>query len=591
MPQQRRETPKAAGKQLQLSTQVFKLEIGAFLRICEGIDTPRSLACYLLAKAGEWKQYVDLPAVDSDTSLTFKDDYLVSSIMLKNPRLPLGVDLEQAAREKFLESEVLCNETNRRFSSLYTRGTTMSPEDIACVSRVRDLVYKVLGPLTPRRLEALPARCRFGPGATSNLSGTDVLLSRKYTHGNHVTPKLCSLLPLLRGPHFVDEKVETLTHSSLLFVPKNAKTHRSICIEPHWNIYVQLGIGSMIRECLNRLGLDVNNQERNRALAQRAQADGLATVDLSMASDTIAFSVVEFLLPPDWFHLLQLARTPSYKDGEVIRPLSKFSSMGNGYTWELETLIFYCIALEATGQNMLTVTDIGVYGDDIIIPSRFIHRLKEILTLFGFRMNVSKSFWQGRFRESCGADFLDGTDVRPIFFKKDKYHDIYEAATHMANAIRLYSHNAGHCSYCDGRLFRAWIFLARESRKGGNTYLSAGSGDDGLICNFDEARPSKGRRVRRIKRRGWEGWRAKVFYRRPIPASNSDPYGRYLAALDQRENAVDTLTAFVDSIRLAHKAIPFEPQLTTEEVLRGRVRSPVLRTVPVTNWYDLGPWV
>lgn len=590
MPQQRRETPTASSRKPQLSSQVFKLEIGAFLRICEGLDTPRSLACYLLAKAGEWKQYVNLPAVDPDTSLSFKDDYLVSSIMLKNPRLPLGVDLEQAAWQKFLESEVLCNRTNRRFSSLYTKGTTMSPEDISLISRVRDKVYEVLGPLTPRRLEALPARCRFGPGATSDLRGRDVLLSRKYSHGHHATPRLLHLLPPLRGPHLADIQVDRLEYSSLQFVPKNAKTHRTICIEPHWNIYLQLGIGSMIRESLNRLGLDVNNQERNRSLAQKAQAEGLATIDLSMASDTIALRVVEFLLPPDWYHLLYSARTDAVKAYGKIIPLEKFSSMGNGYTWELETLIFYCIALVATNSKDLTVERIGIFGDDIIIDQKAVPLLQRILELFGFKMNVLKSFWQGRFRESCGSDFYDGADVRPFFFKKDKYRDIYEAATHMANAVRLYSHNPGHCSFCDVRFLRAWLYLARKSREGGSTYLPHGSGDDGLIVNLDEACPSRSGR-RYGTKDGWDGWRAKVFFRGPIPATRTSTLGAYMAALDQRISLPHCEAGSLYPFSMEQFMQLQHSVSKNDEVLRGKSYKYVLRTVLVKDWYDLGPWL
>lgn len=568
---------------MPLSARVFELELGAFLRVCEGIDSPRSLACYLLAKAGEWRQYIDLPGPDKDSD-SFPDDYLVSSMMLKNPRLPLGVDLEQAALDRFWEAEELCRDTNHRFLLLRNelQKSGWLADDLSLVSRVRDAVWEVLGPLTQRRLDALPARCRFGPGASSQLSGRNVLLSRKYACGTHVTPKLAPLLPCILGPHFAERQLQIVDESNVQFVPKNSKTHRTIAIEPHWNLYVQLGIGEMIRHSLNRLGLCLNDQTRNQNLASRAQYEDLATIDLSMASDTIALRVVEFLLPSDWYELLLMARTPKMKIKGVSHSLEKFSSMGNGFTWELESLIFYCAAAVACGRRVDDIKQIGIYGDDIIIPRQYVPRLQRILTLFGFRMNAEKSFWQGRFFESCGSDYFDGRDVRPVFFKKDKYRDHNEAATHMANAIRLYAHNAGDRFYCDRRLLPAWLYLASKSRKAGRTYLSYGYGDDGLICNWDEARPRK-------LRSGWDGWRAKVFERKPYASSRTIPDGAYLAALDH--GIFGGTIPFGVTVQAYRALTDCMLARAPAESERGRFQRCRLRTVPVHDWYDLGPWL
>jgi hypothetical protein len=54
--------------------------------------------------------------------------------------------------------------------------------------------------------------------------------------------------------------LELRNSSKVRVVPKNAKTDRTICIEPDLNIFVQLGIGAVIRERLKAYGLDLNTQ-------------------------------------------------------------------------------------------------------------------------------------------------------------------------------------------------------------------------------------------------------------------------------------------------------------------------------------------
>ena len=74
------------------------------------------------------------------------------------------------------------------------------------------------------------------------------------------------------------------------------------------------------------------------------------------------------LLPEAWFDLLNDCRSQavSYK-GEWIE-LNMFSSMGNAFTFELESLIFWAIA-NAVCYCSGSRGHISVYGDDIIVPS------------------------------------------------------------------------------------------------------------------------------------------------------------------------------------------------------------------------------
>jgi hypothetical protein len=102
-----------------------------------------------------------------------------------------------------------------------------------------------------------------------------------------------------------------------------------------------------------------------------------------------------------------------WTDG-TVKKYHKFTSMGNGFCFPLETLIFASICHAAYKESNLT-QDFRVYGDDIIVRQSVVHRVLELLRHFGFTPNSRKTFTSGPFRESCGTDWHCGVNVRPIF--------------------------------------------------------------------------------------------------------------------------------------------------------------------------------
>jgi hypothetical protein len=89
--------------------------------------------------------------------------------------------------------------------------------------------------------------------------------------------------------------------------------------------------------------------------------------------------------------------------------------MGNGATFELESLIFYSLLWSVCCQD--EERTISVYGDDLICPSDCYDEVLDALSLLGFVPNDEKSFGSGPFRESCGKDYWAGTNVRPVYVK------------------------------------------------------------------------------------------------------------------------------------------------------------------------------
>lgn len=545
----------------------LKFELSTAQAICSVVDTPRALTVFLLCKYGEFQQLVDL-TIDHrhyEDHGNFADDYLVTSIMAKSANLPLGIDLEQKALDSFQESEDSCRVINDRFCE-------ERMDDNPIIRRAKRIISKTLGPLSRRDLDFVQDNFRFGPGATTGVRGSGSVLSDKYDEEIHLTSDLIPFYRAMLGDHWWSEKTKPVVVEGNRFttVPKNAKTKRGICIEPTLNIYGQLGIGSLLRARLNRLGTDLSDQGANQRMAQRAYKDKLATIDLSAASDSIAWKIVMDLFPEEWFELLDLFRsTHSIVDGKTVE-LEKFSSMGNGYTFELETLIFKAVALACVPVHLHD--DVCVYGDDIIVPQAHAEDVVSALKFLGFKVNESKSFLAGNFFESCGTDWFKGQNVRPFYLRQQSGSKI-PYVVQAANALRLYSRRILGDLGCDSRFKDLWVSLYKLApRTWKNCRVPVEYGDSGFIVSLDESRakrPQPGDTIAGKPVNGYQGWIVRHMYLAPIKRRKTS-LGRLLAALACPCPEIATLG--------------FEPK-------RGYLRSPVPKRSIVFEWTKGLSWV
>ncbi|UUW21165.1 MAG: RNA replicase beta chain [Sanya fiers-like virus 2] len=215
-------------------------------------------------------------------------------------------------------------------------------------------------------------------------------------------------------------------------VPKDCKTDRGCAKQPSVNMTVQLQIGYALRMCLQEVGiliepykcgsLTVPNQADYHKSILPDQWEKLATIDLKSASNTISRELVRLVFPGRIYNLMDAARCSSIDiDGEVI-PLERFSAMGNGFTFEAESLLFYAVtdvAINSDGNRngRFRSGSCSVFGDDIIVDVADFKPACDALTSLGFEINLKKSFGDGPFRESCGMDVYQGIPCRPVFLK------------------------------------------------------------------------------------------------------------------------------------------------------------------------------
>lgn len=461
------------------------------LRTLECINTPISLGIYLrivknLPICAEVKpsDYLD--------PHTYQKDAQALALISKNPHYSCGIDTKNKALQAFLDCELKNKSTNRFF------------RESLCKPRI-GLHWQVLYSARHFVSEILKdfywSDLNFGPGSSINLKGKYTNLICKLQTLPEVTPHAHDLVLrniLHNMPHYalscgIVERTRTSVNLSIrhlptvnynIFstVPKNWKTDRPICIEPLGNMLCQKSVGSSIRSRLKAYGLDLNRISKEDIHGQLAcigsKDDSLSTIDLSSASDTVSYELVKFLLPSDWFDILTALRCRYTKlpDGTIINN-EKFSSMGNGFTFELETLIFYSIALACRKLMGSRSNIVSVFGDDIIVSRSIANVLCDSLVKFGFSINHEKTFITGPFKESCGEDYFNGVLVRPIYVKEVTRKYAIESLFYMANRIYEIAYRS-YVDHCFDPSFRPlWISILQRIPKNLRFYGPSSLGD------------------------------------------------------------------------------------------------------------------
>lgn len=457
-----------------LPTEVEK----ALTRLCEGIGSDTSKKVLDLVRRGRWDDLAKLKVnpLAYDDAETYFGDVAVTSFLRKCADLPTSVDRKAAAVQNFFECEQLCKRTNQRLSihlwdtlateQLAREGSRPRDACTLLIAEARKEMFKLLGKC-PDGLKG-----RFGPGSTYADKGLLTTVPDKMSSRPTMTPDFWPHLFNWVGTQWSKTCCESgrvpvvVEGNRFTTVPKDCTKDRGIAVEPSLNSFYQLAYGKAIRKRLRLRGINLKDgQKIHQQVAREASISGaFATIDLSNASDTVCKVLVELLLPDDWFTTLSELRSPTTLIGGNVIKLEKFASMGNGYTFELETAIFLAISLAVRNlwlhrnpdiQKMSPGDGIWVYGDDIIVPTFIAEDVIGALKYLGFSPNEDKTFLSGDFRESCGGDYFKGVDVRSYYLKE--FPSEPQQFIAMANGIyRMGRQNNGssdHRRY----LHRVWL--------------------------------------------------------------------------------------------------------------------------------------
>lgn len=579
------------------NSDVGALERSTIRNFFASLDTPRALTSWLLYESGEHVQLSQLtfnPHEYNDLE-NARSALAATKFLSKFSGLSTNVDTSAVAFQKFLKAEDQCRHTNERIS----RNDFKNNHSAGVLMHMRHQIETMFsGVITP---DLFVDSCGWGPGATTLLPRSQVSSPKKFSYERKINRRGYEFVKPwfhLAFPHW-DLTFEIDGESKIIFVSKDATSDRTIEIQPGLCLWFQKSIGSIMRNVLKRNGIDLNSQVHNQKKARVASIfNTITTCDFSSASDTISYRLVEEAIPSQLFTLLDVFRTDTgrVKGNSECIAFQKFSAMGNGYTFELETLLFYTMAVACCGILGIDHSGVSVFGDDVILPTAAYDLYCSVSADLGFTINSKKSHSDSYYRESCGEHYWNGVDIKPIFHK-EPLHDKTSIIL-LANNIRRLSHRRSS-SGCDSS-FRYCYQVLTHYLGQRCPRISEGYGDVGLIENLDESvgvTQASTRTDGTIT--GYEGFYVNVW---AVSASQKEvcDAGMYLSKMHSlgrsrvlsRSSTSELFgTLGYLTTREMNNFLGLETSFMGNNIpINGRMKLTRKRLL-IPRWHDLGPWV
>lgn len=357
--------------------------------------------------------------------------------------------LEDQALEKFQDNLSRGESMNRLF-----RENLLSKKLISVLWEANWMIGRILGEFD---VEELFDRCTHGPNSTIGVLKENAYLDRKIKATDGTLPALMLLRDYLDwnedlSEYYLRSLPDGETHKEftvcegnrLSFVPKKFDSLRTMMVEPTINQFFQQGLGAMIQRRLFGAGIDLSTQPECHARLTKVITRHnlpMATIDWSQASDRIWLELCRRLLPSDWFAALEIVRSPAttYSCGKASlqMELTMAGSMGTGFIFPLQTLVFYCLLRALSRVSGIGSEFVTVFGDDCICDSDLLPEVEWLAGELDWKLNTSKSFSSGDFRESCGTDAYRGEDCRPFFIERP--NDVTSKAALAAWAYSVFN--------------------------------------------------------------------------------------------------------------------------------------------------------
>jgi hypothetical protein len=369
---------------------------------------------------------------DRDSGLLLDEPCTDSILALRQLTLMFGkmqMECSPARQAAAVQNYIKCEQDVRDSDAALTES------DLDEFRSMSELLFGQLFERMNREVYTAQLVPKHGPGSTADgLSSNGKFDQRTWTTRlEDVFPSSSYLIPNWRFTHVLD-KVNILEPGGELpvkvtLVPKTLKTPRVIAMEPACMQYAQQALYRCFIECFNRdrllkklIGFD--DQTPNQRMAYQGSIDNrTATLDLSDASDHVSNELVRTMLDrwPFLFQAVDSTRSRrAHVGGRTLR-LAKYASMGSALCFPMEALVFTTLVFVGIQRSLntpLTRKDIKrlsssvrVFGDDLIVPKDHVLSVVQALEAFGSQVGLGKSFWTGKFRESCGREYYDGHDV------------------------------------------------------------------------------------------------------------------------------------------------------------------------------------
>lgn len=459
---------------------------------------------------------VDPTAYGPDDITKYMSDISISKLLAKYPFEGADEIANKTAIDKLLNQEKVNKLTNRLWSRLNPASPLgVLAEKVSII--LADILGPPPTPEQVLESAAWGPGTTVGYPFGSSETGPEMKFGASQTctpNLTHIAPLVIKSIPgwshSMETIGQVQPWLSVVPGDVLETVKKKFEEARCIMIQPSINIWLTRGLGVWVRKnLLTRAGVDLLQQQfRNRELARIGSATGLiATLDLTSASDSTVRQMLRSVLHPGWYAWFHSTVSEQFQisgllpDGTPCTQNHKYemiSAMGCGFTFELLTAVCTAIcravvpgvyvvseryrdhksyAPKSDFNHKLSQDDlmaepgkaalvrrvrlsyphIGVNGDDIAVPTAYAPKVMEALKLFGYSVNEGKSYYSSGpgFRESCGADYLYGVAVRPLYLTTRLENGL--AISTFANRIVEHSQKISHDLAGDSRWGCGWF--------------------------------------------------------------------------------------------------------------------------------------
>jgi len=360
--------------------------------------------------------------------------------LLKKVELECSPKRVQAALDRYIENDAF----------VLSHRSVVTPEMRAAITTMSDWIFGDVFQKVNSDIDQELLRPIHGPGAVADkLKGNQKFIPKLQSWPD----QLESVFP--RGRYGYNSYTNYFFHEvigsgnavpgavmpvKVITVPKTLSTPRIIAIESTAMQFAQQGLHDSFFRHIDRDPVGVimswKSQEPNQGLALRGSYPmqsplytkkavhvGYATLDLSDASDLVDSQLVRDIFRD--FPLVREAvmamRSPQANVSGKIIDLAKYASMGSALCFPIESIIFTILVFIGLQKVYPTIRPanlvkefaglVRVYGDDIVVPIRAAQSVVKTLEAYGLRVNNTKSFWTGMYRESCGKEYFAGFDI------------------------------------------------------------------------------------------------------------------------------------------------------------------------------------
>jgi hypothetical protein len=421
------------------------------LRLVKGLEVEKGLLSYRIKEAAFINPVHE--SVNLDPERNFKRDALATALQL----------LRYPKRFSPRCNDVIQTESLKEFVDVENRNKLLQRRE-----RPRFLVEsckEIIADLLPwdeicDEIESLPREdFKFSSGTTAEglrtLGEKVTFMAANYPECFVAPMGIPYIFPYLNNDDRWDVK-QNLPHnvSVVQAVPKSYKAARIIAMEGVYRQSKSARVLDIILDHLKCPWIDIRHQDRNQELAWEGSVGmSIATLDATHASDFITKSMWRELFPSRFVALVDPLLGNYTKVGDRIAPMQMASTSGHELTFIIETIVYFaigksaCIYADIFDADVSRFTNHGldglepicsVYGDDTALWTGAAQTAIEFFEMMGLKINVSKSFIDGRYRESCGEEYLDGCNLTTVYFPRFPLIGSFSKDGKISLGVRLF---------------------------------------------------------------------------------------------------------------------------------------------------------